>query len=534
MKYVKHFSINGINTKQIACIELNGRPNAATEGAVGVLGIDVTSPTHDVYKCVAVNGSIYTWELLSAGMSVLSADITGEGGASKSFPYSNLRIPNNYLVKVGDLILDSEGYLYQINAIDLSSCTATYTGTHLLGTGGGGKDYELQLVNGELQLVTTNGTVMSTVDYSTHDGITIVKDTAGKTSVKGVYTVDDELVRFFVGTQADYEARGNHDHLFAIITDDDSKAQLDAASAGITYGLEYSLEEEADLTYYLCTGIGSAAATDIVIPSTHNGVPVTEIDASAFQDVKTITSVKLPDGITKIGAQAFNGCKNLRFINIPATVTTIGSLAFLGCTNLTIVCERSEAIVGWDTYWNDGVLNVIYGEPNVDAVRAATAIDAVYAESASCDEDGNYIPDTYATKKALEDYLLASDYTAPSKILTASSSNYSVNLSTTTVDKIVDIIAAQLTLTYSNETLTFNINVPFVDSSQPLKFCHLMYGVNTSTNPAVYTPLVLYIEMTFSGSTVAFNKVIVLPTDQASSGSECTVTSCKLKLRYKA
>lgn len=64
MHYVKHFSINGIDTKQVACIELHGKPNAATEGAVGVLAIDVDSPQYEVYKCVAVNGSIYTWVAL--------------------------------------------------------------------------------------------------------------------------------------------------------------------------------------------------------------------------------------------------------------------------------------------------------------------------------------------------------------------------------------------------------------------------------------------------------------------------------------
>ena len=67
MHFVKLFSINGIDTKQVACIELQGVPNAATEGAVGVLGMDMTSPTHDIYKCVAKNGSVYTWELLSSG-----------------------------------------------------------------------------------------------------------------------------------------------------------------------------------------------------------------------------------------------------------------------------------------------------------------------------------------------------------------------------------------------------------------------------------------------------------------------------------
>lgn len=67
MYYVKHFDVNGVETRQVACIELHGRPNAATEGAVGVLGIDMNSPTHEMYRCVAVKGSIYTWELLTSG-----------------------------------------------------------------------------------------------------------------------------------------------------------------------------------------------------------------------------------------------------------------------------------------------------------------------------------------------------------------------------------------------------------------------------------------------------------------------------------
>ena len=225
MKYVKHFTINGINTTQVGCIELNGRPNAATVGAVGLLGIDVTSPTHDVYKCVAVNGSIYTWELLSSGMSVLSANITGEGGETKTFPYSDLRIPNNYLIKVGDLILDSEGYLYQISAIGNESCDTTYTSVHLAG-GGNGKDYKLKITDGKLQLVTESGAVISTVDYSSHDDETIVKNADGKSRVIGVYTIGGTLMRFFVGTQAEYEALTDKDNLFAIITDDPAPAEF--------------------------------------------------------------------------------------------------------------------------------------------------------------------------------------------------------------------------------------------------------------------------------------------------------------------
>ena len=79
MHYVKHFNINGVETKQVACIELHGAPNAATEGAVGVLGIDVDSPTREMYKCVAVNGSIYTWQPLGA-REIKRSTLTGTSG----------------------------------------------------------------------------------------------------------------------------------------------------------------------------------------------------------------------------------------------------------------------------------------------------------------------------------------------------------------------------------------------------------------------------------------------------------------------
>lgn len=135
MHYVKQFNINGVDTKQVACIELQGKPNAATEGAVGLLGIDMSSPLHEVYKCVAVNGSIYTWELLSSGLSIMSASITGGGEKTAHFPYDNLRTPIYYVVKIGDLIFDKDGYLYQIDSLGTTECVASYCGTRLVAYG---------------------------------------------------------------------------------------------------------------------------------------------------------------------------------------------------------------------------------------------------------------------------------------------------------------------------------------------------------------------------------------------------------------
>lgn len=228
MHYVKHFNINGVDTKQVACIELQGRPNAATEGAVGVLGMDMLSPTHEVYRCVAVNGSVYTWELLSAGMSILSATVTREGGETVAFPYDTLLIPDNYLIKSGDLVIDSEGYLYQIDAIGNESCSATYCGTHI-GSGGGGSESRLRVRNGKIEQVTENGTVLSSVDHLTVDDNTLYRvSSTGEARVMGIETIDGHILHIFVGTQAVYDSLTpeQRENLFAIVTDSTADAEI--------------------------------------------------------------------------------------------------------------------------------------------------------------------------------------------------------------------------------------------------------------------------------------------------------------------
>lgn len=246
MHYVKQFKINGVDTRQAACIELNGKPNAATEGYVGVLGVDVTSPSHDVYKCVAVNGAIYTWELLSSGMSILSAKITGEGTPTKSFPYEDLRIPSWYIIKVGDLILDSGGYLYQVNTLGSQSCEASYCGVHFEATGDAGKGNSLVIKDGQLQLVSELGNVLSSVDYLLTDESTIHRDTNGDLSVIGVKTINNTLLKFFVGTREQYDALSEVEkaNLFALITDDTSKEDIENAIKNI----EDNYAKKSDLT----------------------------------------------------------------------------------------------------------------------------------------------------------------------------------------------------------------------------------------------------------------------------------------------
>ena len=79
-----------------------------------------------------------------------------------------------------------------------------------------------------------------------------------------------------------------------------------------TEGLQFSLSSDE----YTVTGI-STSATEIVIPSVYQGLPVVAIASRAFYENENILTVKIPDSVTSIGSGAFNGCSSLESITIP-------------------------------------------------------------------------------------------------------------------------------------------------------------------------------------------------------------------------
>lgn len=99
------------------------------------------------------------------------------------------------------------------------------------------------------------------------------------------------------------------------------------ASEGLLYNFS------RDGSGYSVVGIGSCTDKDVVIPSSHQNLPVTEIGHAAFSQCG-ITSVALPDSVTSIG---FYGCTNLTSISIPDGVTSIGIEAFRNCSSLTSI-----------------------------------------------------------------------------------------------------------------------------------------------------------------------------------------------------
>ena len=105
-----------------------------------------------------------------------------------------------------------------------------------------------------------------------------------------------------------------------------------------TEGLKYTLL--ADDTYEV-TGY-DGTATEINIPSTYNGKPVTSIGDMAFYTCTSLTSIEIPSSVTNIGVGAFVSCSSLTSITIPNSVTSIGDYAFYDCYRLVEVYNLSS------------------------------------------------------------------------------------------------------------------------------------------------------------------------------------------------
>jgi hypothetical protein len=105
--------------------------------------------------------------------------------------------------------------------------------------------------------------------------------------------------------------------------------------------------------------------TDLNIPSTTNGLPVTSIGAAAFINCNSLTSITIPDSVTNIGVDAFAGCSSLANLNLGNGVSSIDEEAFYVCTSLTYVrIPNSLNNIGIDAFEDCSSLTAITVAPN--------------------------------------------------------------------------------------------------------------------------------------------------------------------------
>ena len=114
---------------------------------------------------------------------------------------------------------------------------------------------------------------------------------------------------------------------------------------GMSQGRE---ETEESYVYTVHNGQATVTAyrgtqTEVVIPATLGGVPVTAIADRAFENHVALASVTLPEGVTELGWFAFAGCVSLTRVTLPASVTNICYGAFENCNiALTLYCPAQS------------------------------------------------------------------------------------------------------------------------------------------------------------------------------------------------
>ena len=120
-------------------------------------------------------------------------------------------------------------------------------------------------------------------------------------------------------------------------------------------GVDNNGEFSNSPTAYAVVGYDGLVA-ELIIPATHNSLPVTKIcvDATNFSkrlagnDI--ITSIEIPSSVTEITAGACQNMSRLQSVTILGTAAiTIGDLAFANCPVLTTFSHERSSVTGDST-----------------------------------------------------------------------------------------------------------------------------------------------------------------------------------------
>lgn len=108
-----------------------------------------------------------------------------------------------------------------------------------------------------------------------------------------------------------------------------------------TNGITFQLSQDGE-SYSITNYKGTD--TNLIIPSTYNGKPITNIAFGAFSRSETLKTVEIPDSVISIDYAAFGTCRLLTSVTIGSGLESIGNTAFHSCDSLKsiIVSDKNR------------------------------------------------------------------------------------------------------------------------------------------------------------------------------------------------
>jgi hypothetical protein len=101
---------------------------------------------------------------------------------------------------------------------------------------------------------------------------------------------------------------------------------------------------------FVYTGAGCSVPKDVV--RVKFDPSVVEVADKAFEDCRQLREVVLNDELQKIGSAAFDNCKSLDSIRLPSAVAEICSGALYNCENLReLVLNDGLTKIGRSAFW---------------------------------------------------------------------------------------------------------------------------------------------------------------------------------------
>ena len=107
----------------------------------------------------------------------------------------------------------------------------------------------------------------------------------------------------------------------------------------LTNNIVFTLSDDGE-SY--CVSDYTGNDTELVIPATYNGKPVTSIKRAAFENCTSLIKVWISDSVSSIDYYAFGGCSSLTNVTMGKGLTSIGNTAFTGCNSLTSLTISPE------------------------------------------------------------------------------------------------------------------------------------------------------------------------------------------------